>query len=66
MIAKYHKNSRNVKFDLTYNLIREQTTTLKQYAVGVFTTLSNNMNIEPVGFAIMNEETKESFVKLFH
>lgn len=66
MIQKYKQNGKNVKFDLTYNLIREQPNETRQYAVGVFVTLNNNMNIDPVCLVIMSDETKESFERVFH
>ena len=65
MIDKYIKNGKNVKFDLTYNLIREMTDLERQFAVGVFVTLNNNLNIEPVCFIITNNESKESFITIF-
>lgn len=66
MIQKYKQNGKNVKFDLTYNLIRERPHETRQYAVGVFVTLNNNMNIDPVCLVIMSDETKESFERVFH
>lgn len=54
-----------VKFDLTYNLVRERPSGEKQYSVGVFITQNNRMNIEPVAFVLMEDESKESFIKLF-
>ena len=58
MIKKYHENGRNIKFDLTYNLIREKSIDGKQYSVGAFVTQNNKLNIEPVALLIMEEETK--------
>jgi hypothetical protein len=58
MIKKYIENRKIVKFDLTYNIIREKAFGDKQFAVGVFVTQNNNMNIDPVGLVIMEDETK--------
>ncbi len=52
MIDKFYINGKNVKFDLTYNLIRERVGE-KQFAVGVFTTLNQNLNILPICYVIM-------------
>lgn len=53
MIQKFHENRKIVKFDLTYNLIREKPSAEKQYSVGVFVTQNNRMKIEPVAFVIL-------------
>lgn len=65
MIEKYNANGKNVKFDLTYNLIRQMASQEKQYAVGIFVTLNNNQNIQPVGMVITSDESTESFTKIF-
>lgn len=65
MIQKYRKNGMVIKFDLTYNLIREKVGNNGQYSVGIFITQNNNLNIEPVAFAIMDDESKDSFMRVF-
>lgn len=65
MISKFHSNGKNVKFDLTYNLVREKTIKGQQYTVGVFLSVSNNLNIEPHCLVIMSEESKSNFVRVF-
>lgn len=65
MIRKYYENNKNVRFDLTYNLVRERVTEDKQFAVGAFVTQNSNSNIIPVCLVVMSDETKESFVRVF-
>jgi hypothetical protein len=65
MIGRYHENGKNVRFDLTYNLIREKASQNKQFAVGAFVSLDNNSRIVPVCLVIMADESKESFVRVF-
>lgn len=58
LISAYHENGRNVKFDLTYNLIREKTSLGKQYRVGAFVSLNKNAKIDVHCLVIMADETK--------
>ncbi len=52
-------------FDLTYNLIQEQTEEGRKWGLGVFTGISSSKKIVPFGLVLTNEETSKAYYQIF-
>lgn len=65
MVRMYQKFGDFIFFDITYNLIKQKTNDNRQYGVGVFSGLDNNLRIVVFAVALISRETTESIIKLF-
>ena len=54
MKEKFYRFGGTVGFDFTYNLVRDKPINGKQYSIGAFVGVDNNVRITPFGLAIVS------------
>lgn len=59
------KYGRLTGFDVTYNLVREKSSSDRQYGVGTFASTDENLSIVPFAVVFLAKETKAYLVRAF-